>query len=138
MCKQLNQIIIQSKRLQYKTALAAHGLVDSSPAVADAPSSKLDALQSYLEAWETLTPREKTTVKGPTDAEDILFSFSDGVWSAVNRTGRISVVQTPSILRQIEPASFKNTDFPEETGWYTVAFDIDPAQDLYVSIKAKT
>lgn len=94
--RQLNNLIRQSTRLQYKIELAVDSLEDGPPGGKNT-SERLQSLLEHREAWRSLQFTAKQVVNAYNGCR--LFTGRHLVWTDVSR--KMNVTQVPSAIRGI-------------------------------------
>ncbi|KIJ23283.1 hypothetical protein M422DRAFT_276176 [Sphaerobolus stellatus SS14] len=138
-CLLFNDLVRESKAIQYISELEIAGLVDGGSASTLSASDRLNELLVVQHNWTYLKFRSTHTVRRPNNSLWELFggvlAFGRSEWSDGPTTG-ISFIQLPSQVRgQLEPRRWEHKNL----GVNRIRdFGMDPSQDLVVLIIMRT
>lgn len=129
-CRLFLELVEQSIQLQYKLELALAGMEDE-PSCNLSFATKLEKLRALQESW-----RDLKLSPGPSIpfTEHGLWSFSGGLYAAVNPAGDLNFVQIPCRIRGTEERRW--TIDGTDIGIPVTYMRIDQAQDLLVLLEA--
>ena len=135
--KDLDRLILQSIRLQYKIELAKDGLEDGPPG-GMVVRERLQSLLKRRIAWSLMEPTARIIIPD-IDSSSCLFGASSGCHFAwPDAPNRLNIIRIPSRLRNIAEKRWSITlplDHPEHEPWNSaLKLMIDPDQNLLVVV----